>query len=104
MSKNIAVRFVSEDCYLVPSDSIEGHSYVLRRKYGQWTCSCRGFILSCLKRNTNCKHLTLLFSIYPELDPRLHEQPISCTPLRVSNPLGESRWIKGTTEIVPANL
>jgi len=68
MSKNIAVRFVSEDCYLVPSDSIEGHSYVLRRKYGQWTCSCRGFILSCLKRNTNCKHINLLFSIHPELD------------------------------------
>jgi len=72
---------LSETKYLVPSNTVPRRSHTVEKRLGVWICSCKGFLLSCINNNTNCKHLDYLFRVKPELTII----PQSTDSLRVSS-------------------
>jgi len=77
---------LSESKYLIQSSTIPRRSYTMEKRLGVWTCSCKGFNLCCINKNTNCRHLKALFVVHPELQT-IHHDP---TGLRISSPFGEA--------------
>lgn len=77
------------DHYLVPSDSDPGKDYLVWQAYGVWCCECRGFLLTCIKHGTNCRHLKRLFFENPDLESRFVDiSRLKIEPIRITNALG----------------
>jgi len=58
---------LSESKFLVQSSTIPRRAYIVEKKMGVWICGCKGFNLSCINQNTNCRHIEALFEARPDL-------------------------------------
>ena len=58
---------LSETKFVVQSSTIPRRAYIVEKKRGVWICGCKGFNLSCINQNTNCRHIEALFGARPDL-------------------------------------